>query len=397
MAPTNRKNTGETSEAGEEKKNGKGSWRRPTDTAFQQQRLRASHPLFIPRTVIPTLLVIGVILAPIGGLLIWGNTLVSEIDIDYTHCELLPSTTSNSTPLSFTNLSSSDYSYKLRAVSSDLTVNPPQYAFLDLTGTDGITNATARQCVLQFDVPADIQPPVMLYYKLSNFYQNHRRYVKSASLDQLSGKKPNSKSLSDDCQPLDKIGNQTIYPCGMIANSMFNDTFTSLTMLSGPEPNSTYAWSEKNIAWPGEARKYVTKPAYDPSEIVPPPFWVERFPNGYTADNIPDLKHDEHFQNWMRTAGLPTFSKLWGRNDDAALAQGRYQIVVNLNFPVLKYDGTKSIVISSAAWLGGKNPFLGWAYVAAAGFLLLLGVVVAIVNCVKPRKLGDPSKLSFNR
>ena len=55
------------------------------------------------------------------------------------------------------------------------------------------------------------------------------------------------------------------------------------------------------------------------------------------------------------------------------------------DFPVLEYDGTKSIVISSAAWLGGKNPFLGWAYVAAAGLLLLLGVVVAIVNCIKPR------------
>lgn len=46
---------------------------------------------------------------------------------------------------------------------------------------------------------------------------------------------------------------------------------------------------------------------------------------------MPNLKEDEHFQNWMRTAGLPTFSKLFGRNDNTKLLKGRYQIVVNLS------------------------------------------------------------------
>ncbi len=56
-----------------------------------------------------------------------------------------------------------------------------------------------------------------------------------------------------------------------------------------------------------------------------------------------------------------------------------------VDFPVTKYKGTKTIVISSAAWMGGKNPFLGWAYVAGSGLLLLLGFAVAIANCIKPR------------
>ena len=114
------------------------------------------------------------------------------------------------------------------------------------------------------------------------------------------------------------------------------DTFTNLTRIDGDESstppiNSTFLWSEKNIAWPGEARKYVTKPGYAAADIVPPPFWIERFPDGYTDDNLPDLKSDEHFQNWMRTAGLPTFSKLWGRHDDEALSPGRYEITINLS------------------------------------------------------------------
>ena len=57
-----------------------------------------------------------------------------------------------------------------------------------------------------------------------------------------------------------------------------------------------------------------------------------RFPNGYTTDQPPpDLRADEHFQNWMRTAGLPTFTKLFGRNDNDELIQGRYEITINMS------------------------------------------------------------------
>jgi hypothetical protein len=55
------------------------------------------------------------------------------------------------------------------------------------------------------------------------------------------------------------------------------------------------------------------------------------YPNGYTADNIPDLKNNEHFQNWMRTAGLPTFTKLYGRNDSNDLPKGLYQVVIGMS------------------------------------------------------------------
>lgn len=356
---------------------------------------------------------------------------VNEINIDYSNCEFTPAQNDPSS-LTFTNLSSSAYIYKLSVIDSHMHVEPPQYAFLNRMGAQDLAASEMQQCIVRFDVPTEIKAPVMLYYKLTNFNQNHRRYVKSVSLDQLLGKKPSDTSLSNDCKPLDKINNTVVYPCGMIANSMFSgawsqsrlylrsgvmftlfqcriytDTFSNLTSL-GTDSNTTYLWSEKNIAWPGEKRKYVTKPGYNVSEIVPPPFWHDRFPNGYTDDNLPDLKTDEHFQNWMRIAGLPTFAKLWGRNDSMALAPGRYQMTINLSecllsvqrcsgavaevgaslsidFPVTEYKGTKSIVISSAAWMGGKNPFLGWAYVGGSGLLLLLGFVVAVINCIKPR------------
>lgn len=67
---------------------------------------------------------------------------------------------------------------------------------------------------------------VLLYYKLTNFYQNHRRYVKSLDSDQLLGKHVDASTLNKgDCAPLalsPTNSSQIVYPCGLIANSMFN-------------------------------------------------------------------------------------------------------------------------------------------------------------------------------
>lgn len=108
------------------------------------------------------------------------------------------------------------------------------------------------------------------------------------------------------------------------------DTYSPLTSVS--DSSTTYTFSEKGIAWPGEAKKYVASLDYSLDSIIPPPNWAMNFPNGYSASSPPpDLHDNEHFQNWMRTAGLPTFSKLWGRNDNDDLKAGTYYVTVNLS------------------------------------------------------------------
>ena len=88
--------------------------------------------------------------------------------------------------------------------------------------------------------------------------------------------------------------------------------------------------TDKGIAWSGESKKYgATK--YAASDIIPPPNWAARYPNGYEEGNLPDLTQDEHFQVWMRTAGLPTFRKLYFRNDDEAMPAGSYEIDVYMS------------------------------------------------------------------
>ena len=215
--------------------------------------------------------------------------------------------------------------------------NPPTYVHNTIQAPDafgrGPGTYQADQCTLQFEIPEDIAPPVYMYYRLTNYYQNHRRYVKSYYQDQLKGKDISYNQLSA-CDPLrtPADNHSAIYfPCGLIANSLFNDSY-SLPVLLNPSdssaPSETYNMTNQNIAWSSDADLYGATTQYSLSNIVPPPNWQTMYPlKIYNEDYPPpNLKEWEEFQNWMRTAGLPTFSKLILRNDHETLKKGRYEI-----------------------------------------------------------------------
>ena len=50
------------------------------------------------------------------------------------------------------------------------------------------------------------------------------------------------------------------------------------------------------------------------------------------------------------------------------------------------FGGTKSIVISTVSILGGKNPFLGVAYLVIGSICVLLGLLFLARHIIKPRK-----------
>ena len=183
-------------------------------------------------------------------------------------------------------------------------------------------------CSLQFSIPDNLNPPVLFYYRLTNFYQNHRRYVKSLDSDQLKGHDKANDTLGA-CKPLDVDHNGKPYwPCGLIANSIFNDSFSNPVQLNVHDSsalNTTYNMTDVGIAWNSDKSLYApTK--YDPKDIVPPPNWYLRYQDGYTSDNLPNLQNEEAFQVWMRTAGLPNFSKLSKRNDNETMQCSMYQV-----------------------------------------------------------------------
>ncbi|CAD6499404.1 BgTH12-03520 [Blumeria graminis f. sp. triticale] len=376
--------------------------RKPANTAFRQQRLKAWQPILTPKTVLPLFFAIGLIFGPIGGGLLYASSQVQEIILDYSRC-FLDAPEYPDTSIMPSNLVESHFNKN----SSSVQGSAPSWSRqnIEYTYAPGVVVPTI-QCTLNFSIPSSMEPPVLFYYKLTKFYQNHRRYAKSFNADQLAGKAVSHTEIgSSDCTPLTtgpgSDAHKAYYPCGLAANSVFNDTFYSPVLLNVPgasETNETYFFEKnKGISWDSDKQLYgESEYAKDWSQVLVPPNWVLRYPNNYTDDNHPNLKEDEAFQVWMRLAGLPTFSKLAQRNDTHVMKTGTYSIKVDHHFNVIDYGGTKSIIISTRTVLGGRNPFLGIAYVAVSAICIILGTLFTISHLIRPRKLGDHTYLSWN-
>lgn len=80
------------------------------------------------------------------------------------------------------------------------------------------------------------------------------RYVKSRSDQQLvQGRNYHSTS---SCQPVEFNNNQSIVPCGLVAWSLFNDTFTFVRERAKLKVN------RKNIAWKSDRNHKFGKNVY---------------------------------------------------------------------------------------------------------------------------------------
>jgi hypothetical protein len=59
------------------------------------------------------------------------------------------------------------------------------------------------------------------------------------------------------------------------------------------------------------------------------------------------------------------------------------------DYPVVGFSGTKSFIISTTTWIGGKNPFLGIAYLVVGSLCILLGFCFLIIHFKFSRKYVD--------
>jgi len=376
--------------------------KKPANTAFKQQRLRAWQPILTPKTVLPTFFVIGALFIPLGIGLFIASEQVNQIMLEYTYCK----------------------------TSASPTFSPPEPPLPPITQWK--YDPESRNCTMKFSVESLLKAPVFIYYRLTNFYQNHRRYVKSFDAPQLLGKILTKNDVVDNCSPIadasaEKVGvnnsidaddNAQYYPCGLIANSLFLDEISDpqckesncISPITNSQQFTEFPFTQTGISWPSDTTKFGTSEWLSSKtsdeiqkSLIPPPAWRNasafggKFVDGYTKETLPDLKTFEKLHVWMRTAGLPNFRKLWGRNDGSDMGVGEWEIVVQDNFEVQSFKGTKSIVISTISILGGKNPFLGIAYMVVGGVCVLLGLLFLIRHMVKPRKLGDHTYLSWNQ
>ncbi|KAH7484774.1 hypothetical protein KRP22_005938 [Phytophthora ramorum] len=380
--------------------------RKPEDTPFKQQKLKAWQPILTPNWVIGTFAVVGLIFIPIGIVLHTESDNVVEYSIQYDGDGV--------------------------AESSNI-VDLGSGCYLSDEDEGDTFDVTERGCRITFTIEKEMKAPVYLYYQLDNFYQNHRRYVQSRSDAQLRG---DATASTSDCSPLtttgggmskynstaeDAIGSNstdyTLMPCGLIANSLFNDIFWVNKLTTGGKTyyqNDTYEGKtlvnlvdQTGIAWKSDVEtKFQNIDLADLSDadstmllwqnpryryIIPMYEGQEPIANktAWTTAAPAYGVQDEHFIVWMRTAGLPSFRKLYGRID-TDLAEGtELEFLVSSNFVVSTFEGKKSIVMSTTSWFGGRNPFLGIAYIIVGALCMVLAILFFAKHKLSPRKLGD--------
>jgi hypothetical protein len=373
---------------------------RPPNTAFRQQRMRAWQCVLTPKLIVTIFSILAAIYLGFGAYLTYLAHTVRDIRIDYTDCtKLAPDDSFAPVP---------EEHITAHFSKTDGTYNPYNAEWKRENRTVQVAGQGRNRtyCYVKFNIPEELKPTVSFFYNLENFYQNHRRYVNSFNAKQLLGDAVDGKTINaSTCDPIayDPRGSgKIVYPCGLVANSMFNDTFSTPVLLSvkgSSAFNQTYNFTTQGIAWPGLKDLY-GETKYDLSQIVAPPNWEERYPNGsYTEENKPpNLKEDEHFQNWMMLAAAPNFYKLYQKNENETMVAGQYQVDIESNFDTTVYSGRKAFVLTTLSAMGSRNIWPGIIFLIVGGICLILDVYFILSFFLwKPRKLGDPSYLSWNQ
>jgi hypothetical protein len=287
-----------------------------------------------------------------------------------------------------------------------------------------------RVCNITFVAPKDMIPPILIHYEITNFHQNHRAYYKSRDPFQLLGTVVGQKSIdAEACEPLNKLGNITIHPCGLIANTFFNDNFE---LMSGRDAyGAPLMMREDGIAWQSDVEFAFAQPhGFESSDCLPgacdatccnaTDSCIDGLPyvdpktgrcqryyyplddtTQYLYETYPNVINpiegvtNEHFIVWMRIAAQPNFRKLYGWIDQPILQGETLTFQINSNFVITRFKGSKALVISTTSIFGGRNPYLGPVFMWVGVFCFIAGTFFTLKQTLRPRKLADPAYLRY--
>lgn len=226
----------------------------------------------------------------------------------------------------------------------------------------------SQSCSVTFKTDIDHEGPFFIYYQIDGMYQSNSLYGSSKNTQQLNGLPPDSVSDLDTCDPkITDGGEGLIYaPCGAVAMSVFNDTFTF-----GSE-------------FPEVSDKEITLRAFR-DRFKAPNEYYDTANKWMNESMFPGGQVNERFVNWMHLGAFYGFRKLWGRTDKSAklLADVVYNVTIENNYPVESFGGEKTLIIAKAYWFGGNNMFLSLFFMATGALLCSTSITFLVVYCTR--------------
>merc|ERR1712156_1171294 len=223
-----------------------------------------------------------------------------------------------------------------------------------------------------------IQGPILIYYYIENFHQNHRGYEDDRDDKQLAGKTIEGADCADNTI--------NVQPCGFAANTIFTDKIldiknddTSRTSqvkvgMSHPKLKEDLSYSMEKYAY--AAPKRSPKP-------TKPERWTEEMHDNYLA-NEPSFMED--FKVWMRLAPLPKFRKLWYRMGDQMDKLDKGTIEIEVKWPPGDVDSSlkipnlrKKIILTQQSFMGTKSYSKSLISLILAVFFVVCGVILRIL------------------
>jgi hypothetical protein len=220
-------------------------------------------------------------------------------------------------------------------------------------------------CAVRFSPEEDFEEPAV-YYRLENFYANHKNFVDSRSYPQLRGKLLSSASV---CEPVERnrdvrepllsiedsvLGpGEVAHPCGLPAKYVFSDAFAVADAAGAPL-------------------------RIDSSDIALGFERNSRFSNsGQRGKQWLDLA-SEHVMVWFRTELFPDFDKQYGRLEGTLRKGQTYVLTVQNNYIHPDFDLKKSFVFKTTNGLG-EDKVLAWIIFLASMYVLLIMIPGLII------------------